>query len=150
MRVEFYTIARPVKGARPIRTTLCSGLPAHSISHSRRSGSVLTVKVGHHDENAKHNPIAPIRHGGFSNTSRHEWSKLPLNTGEQEAQSVELSSNRSKEHIVGHGGHEIALWGWRWKEVSTYLVTSAFLIIAAVVKILYHHSSLHHHVPESW
>lgn len=44
----------------------------------------------------------------------------------------------------------ISLWGWRWEEVSTYLVVSLFLLIAALVKLSYHHTSIHNHLPESW
>lgn len=48
-----------------------------------------------------------------------------------------------------HSSGGVALWGWRWEEVDTFLVTSLFLLTAALVKLAYHHTSLHHHLPES-
>ena len=45
---------------------------------------------------------------------------------------------------------EISLWEWRWEEVDKYLVVSLFLLIAALVKLAYHHTAVHRHVPESW
>ncbi|RWS07570.1 Na(+)/H(+) exchanger protein 7-like protein, partial [Dinothrombium tinctorium] len=46
--------------------------------------------------------------------------------------------------------HEISLINWRWDAVGTYLLICSFLLIAAGVKICYHHSNiLNTHVPES-
>ncbi|KAI1307624.1 Sodium/hydrogen exchanger 2 [Halotydeus destructor] len=43
----------------------------------------------------------------------------------------------------------IHLWSWRWAEVSKYVVTSVFILIAALIKLLYHNSPVHEYVPES-
>lgn len=52
-------------------------------------------------------------------------------------------------HGEGENIHGIALAGWRWKEVSAFLVVSLFVLIAAIVKLAYHHTSLQAHLPES-
>ncbi|KAI1307625.1 Sodium/hydrogen exchanger 2 [Halotydeus destructor] len=66
-----------------------------------------------------------------------------------ELQPMPLESGLLLNTTVHVQVHAISLWGWRWQEVSSYLITIAFLIFAAVVKVLYHHSFIHNHVPES-
>lgn len=45
----------------------------------------------------------------------------------------------------------IRLWSWRWHEVRKYFVAVSFLLVAALIKITYHHLHvLHAYVPESW
>ena len=46
--------------------------------------------------------------------------------------------------------HRIKLIGWRWNEVEAYLLIAIFLLLAAIVKIIYHHlEPVHAHIPES-
>lgn len=46
--------------------------------------------------------------------------------------------------------HKIKLIGWRWNEVEAYLLIAIFLLLAAIVKIIYHHlEPVHAHIPES-
>jgi sodium/hydrogen exchanger 3 len=63
-------------------------------------------------------------------------SPAPLNTRVNKTMKV-------KEH------EGISLWGWRWHEVNSFLVVSLFLLTAALVKLAYHHTCLHNHLPES-
>lgn len=67
-------------------------------------------------------------------------SKVPLNS--VNATQHSSSSSSSSEH-------GISLIGWRWTEVSAFLVVSLFVLIAALVKLAYHHTSLQAHLPES-
>lgn len=86
-----------------------------------------------------------------------------------ETQYDDLEGDESEEYVVkphgaSHSGNgssivdnstpissKISLISWRWETLGSYFVISAFLLIAAGVKICYHHSqALNTHVPESW
>ena len=78
-----------------------------------------------------------------SNVDKKELASKPEITGQ-----TGHSANESR-HEKESGHHGIALWGWRWQEVNSFIVVSLFLLTAALVKLAYHHTSLHHHLPES-
>lgn len=79
-------------------------------------------------------------------------SVSPLPTGDisDSGQSNDSSSWSEREKsITGHTSSSINLVGWRWSEVSAFLIVSLFILIAALVKLAYHHTALHSHLPES-
>lgn len=67
------------------------------------------------------------------------------------------SANKNKSEVktnitkIHREDEEVHLISWRWAELGNYFLIGAFLLIAAGVKICYHHShTLSTHIPESW
>ena len=71
-------------------------------------------------------------------------------------QSPKSSKNQNKPEVktnvtIHREDEEVHLISWRWAELGNYFLIGAFLLIAAGVKICYHHShTLSTHIPESW
>lgn len=82
----------------------------------------------------------------------HQVILLP--TGNVSTNQVQLNeqlnwSKISDDETSRHQTNSINLVGWRWTEVSAFLIVSLFILIAALVKLAYHHTTLHAHLPES-
>jgi hypothetical protein len=68
--------------------------------------------------------------------------------------SADVNGTEVKNHPAGdhHEGnhHGVSLASWRWNLYSEYIVVCLTIVIAGVLKLMFHHiHSLHHNVPES-
>lgn len=58
--------------------------------------------------------------------------------------------NAHNANKIAEPHHGIKLASWKWNEVEPYFLIATFLLLAAIVKIIYHHlEPVHAHVPES-
>ena len=78
---------------------------------------------------------------GSENRSQGVFPDLNNNETTVSNMSVQIAS------IAVNRGIQLA--GWRWNETSTFIVVSLFLLTGSLVKLAYHHTSLHQHLPES-
>ncbi|XP_015782511.1 Na(+)/H(+) exchanger protein 7 [Tetranychus urticae] len=76
-------------------------------------------------------------------------SKNVTKTSVNKSQKSKGKPNQVKTNVT-HVDEEVHLISWRWEELGNYFLIGAFLLIAAGVKICYHHShTLSTHIPES-
>lgn len=61
----------------------------------------------------------------------------------------EIKSTHETSNGESHGG--VHIFTWEWDRVKTSWLFGAFFLVAAIIKIAYHHSPLISHlIPESW
>ncbi|XP_053213811.1 Na(+)/H(+) exchanger protein 7-like [Panonychus citri] len=114
------------------------------------NNSSNSSKVNNEIKLARKNSTIGIEKRIFNNNQT--TSSLVTFVNETSRQSANKNKSEVKTNItkIHREDEEVHLISWRWAELGNYFLIGAFLLIAAGVKICYHHShTLSTHIPES-